>query len=217
MENRGPHQKSFRDPRFRKSVAMGIFSLLLAGCAAALAQRYINQASGNPVGDLVLDNLPNFPWPILLFDFLILGSVFVACSILFVTLANPAYLPFTLKTIALLYFVRAFFVSLTHLKVSPDKIMFDRWGILAKFIYGGNDLFFSGHVALPFVAALIFWKMKFARCYFLSAAAIFALATLFARSHYSIDVFVVPFVGYGVFVIARKLFQKDYLTARLNT
>src|SRR3989338_4217038 len=102
VENRGPHQKSFRDPRFRKSVAMGIFSLLIAGCAAALAQRYINQASGNPVGDLVLDNLPNFPWPILLFDFLILGSVFVACSILFVTLAKPAYLPFTLKTIALL-------------------------------------------------------------------------------------------------------------------
>lgn len=210
MSLKDRYKMLFNDKNFRKSVIVGLISLVFAGFVVGQVQKYINQAPGNPVGDLILDNLPPFPWPELLVNTLIWGSILTAFSILLITLSKPEYLPASLKTIALLYFVRAFFISLTHLKVHAGKIIPDQADTLTQLLYGSNDLFFSGHVALPFVASLIFWKIKPIRYYLLIATLFFAIGTLWAKSHYSIDVFAVPFMGYTIFVIARRLFKKDF-------
>lgn len=202
-------QKAMLDRRFWQSSLWGVLMLTMSGLAVSIAQDYGNRAYGNPVGDLILDNLPPFPWPKLLVNFLIWGSLTLAASVLLITLANIRYFPATAKTIALLYFVRAFFISLTHLKVHSGKIVIDQ-NALTTLLYGSNDLFFSGHTALPFVTALIFWKIKAARYCFLATSALFAAGTLLAKSHYSIDVFVVPFMSYGVYKIAQRLFRKDF-------
>ena len=48
------------------------------------------------------------------------------------------------------------------------------------------------------------------RLVFLLVSCIFAVAVLFAHVHYSIDVFAAPFMAYGMFEIAKRLFPRDF-------
>jgi len=203
--------KLFSDTYFRRAVLIGILVVLIAGVATGFAKQYTNEAIGNPVGDLLLDHLPAFP----LFGFLIWGTLAISFSILAFMLLKPEYLPASLKSVALLYFIRAVFISLTHLKVSPEKVVgVTEYGQLADLLYNGNDLFFSGHVALPFLAALIFWEYKWIRNYLLLAAVAFGVAVLLSRLHYSIDVFAAPFITFAIFSMSQLFFKRDYAYIR---
>jgi membrane-associated phospholipid phosphatase len=73
-----------------------------------------------------------------------------------------------------------------------------------------TGLFFSGHTALPFLVALIFWDNVRARTVLLLLSLVFAIAVLLAHIHYSIDVFAAPFMAYGIYAIAKYLFPRDY-------
>ena len=73
-----------------------------------------------------------------------------------------------------------------------------------------NDLFFSGHVGLPFLVALIFWRYTYLRYYFLLFALIASVTVLLGHLHYSIDVFSAFFITYGIFEIAKRFFKKEY-------
>lgn len=137
------YKKLFKDNYFRQSVLIGTLAVILAGVATSFAKGYVNQAASNPLGDLLLDNLPTLPF----FGFLI-------------------------------------------------------WGMLA--------IAFSIHVALPFLAALIFWNFRWFRFYLLLAVFASASAVILAKSHYSIDVFAAPFITYSIFVISRYFFKKDF-------
>src|SRR3989344_2485830 len=106
------YKKLLRDPYFRNSVLIGLAAALLSGFVTALAKSYADQAIGSPVGDFLLDNLPTLPF----FWFLIWGTLLIAISIAIFAFLNPVYWPAVLKSAALLYFIRAIFISLTHLK-----------------------------------------------------------------------------------------------------
>lgn len=179
-----------------------------------LAQNYANSVPSNSVSDFLLDNLPAFPWPAFLVYFLSWGSLLFALTLLIIVFSKPEYFPATLKTLALLYMVRAFFISVTHLKLYGGPAVLDGYNSLtaslASVIYNSHDLFFSGHTALPFVAALVFWNHRPARYYFLIAAFLFAVGVLWAGAHYSIDVFAAPFMGYAIFSAAKRIFKSDY-------
>lgn len=202
------YKKLFGDGYFRLAILVGIFAVLLAGIATTIAKNYANQASGNPVGDLILDNLPTLP----LFGFLVWGTLGIAFLIFAFALFNPEYLPAALKSVALLYFIRAGFITLTHIKVYPEKMIGAAadYRYLADLLYYGNDLFFSGHVALPFLALLIFWKHRWFRYFLIIAVLASGLGVLLAKSHYSIDVFAAPFITYSIFVISKCFFKKDF-------
>ena len=103
---------------------------------------------------------------------------------------------------------RAAFVIMTHLGPYPDHIVTD----LDTFRYftSGADLFFSGHTAIPFLYALIFWKDQILRYLFFCASFIAAAAVLFGHLHYSIDVFSAYFIVYGVYHIAVHFFRRDH-------
>jgi hypothetical protein len=208
------YKELFRDRRFLFSLFVGIFMVVLAAWLTTLAQDYANSVSSNPVSDFLLDRLPAFPWPAFLVYFLSWGSLVFALTLLLIVSTKPEYFPSTLKTLALLYMVRAFFISVTHLKLYDGPAALDGYNALtaslADVIYNSHDLFFSGHTALPFVAALIFWKHKAARYYFLITAILFATGVLWAGAHYSIDVFAAPFMGYAIFAIAQRIFKSDY-------
>jgi hypothetical protein len=102
---------------------------------------------------------------------------------------------------------------LTHIGVYPNAAMPDPgdfgFGFYRLTTYQGN-LFFSGHTGFPFLMALILWNRKFWRRFFLVATIVFGAAVLLAHVHYSIDVFAAPFIVYGIFTIAARLFPKDY-------
>lgn len=176
--------------------------------ANVYAYAYSLRSTSSHVGDLILDNIP-----VVDLNFIIIEGalIFIVLGVLFV-LANPRYILFTLKTFALFIMTRALFVSLTHVGIYPDHIspglgFFDGIYLYLNFQTG---LFFSGHTGLPFLMALIFWHNKRARYFFLILSLIGAVAVLLGHIHYSIDVFAAPFMAYGIFRIALRLFPKDY-------
>ena len=81
---------------------------------------------------------------------------------------------------------------------------------LAQLLYYGNDLFFSGHVSLPFLSFLIFWRYRGFRFYLFLATLVSAAGVLLSKSHYSIDVFAAPFITFTIFEISKFIFKRDF-------
>ena len=215
MEIRHKDSFSIRDlfgPEYRYSLLAAF--LLLAGAYVAehFANLYELSYSMRPtstyVGDLLLDNLP-----VVNLNFIIIeGALFAIFVGAIFVLLRPRYILFTLKSLALLIVVRALFVSLTHVGIYPGNInpgvgIFDG---LYTYLNFQTGFFFSGHTALPFLMALIFWQERPARIAFLALSFIFAVAVLLAHIHYSIDVCAAPFMAYGILNIAHYLFPRDW-------
>jgi hypothetical protein len=202
----------FRRERFPS--LLGAFALLgvayiVEHFANVYAYDYSLRSTSNPVGDLILDNIPVVGLNFIIVEVALISIVLGA---LFVVFAKPRYVLFTLKAIALFIITRAIFISLTHVGIHPDNIMpgvgvFDSIYLYLNFQTG---LFFSGHTGLTFLMALIFWKEFPVRVVFLSLSVVFAVAVLLAHVHYSIDVLAAPFITYGIYKIARFLFSRDY-------
>ena len=203
--------KGFWGPARKRSLYLGIILLILAIVIQITLGHYSERhAVGAPyASDLFLDNLP-----VIDLDFMIVGGALGLWVIVWwILCTRPRYLLFGIKVVALYIVCRAFFITLTHLGAyprgivpGPDNIGFSFYQL---FTFQGN-YFFSGHTGFPFLAALIFWNNKQLRWFFLFATCIFALTVLFAHVHYSIDVFAAPFIVYGTYVIASKLFPDDY-------
>ena len=211
-----PQRDSFRirdvfGPEYRYSFITACLLLGLSYVAEHFANlyelSYSLRPTSTPVGDLLLDNLP-----VVNLNFIIVEGALLAilAGTVFVLL-RPRYILFTLKSLALLIIVRALFVSLTHVGIYPGNIdpgvgIFDGIYTYLNFQTG---FFFSGHTALPFLMALIFWQERPARIAFLSLSCIFGVAVLLAHIHYSIDVLAAPFMAYGIFNSAHYLFPRD--------
>jgi membrane-associated phospholipid phosphatase len=80
----------------------------------------------------------------------------------------------------------------------PFVQLFGKGEILTK------DLFFSGHTATLFLLFLL-TKNKILKVIFLVSTVTVGIAVLLQHVHYSIDVFVAPFVAYGAFRIITSL------------
>lgn len=196
-----------------------LYSLLMALCMLGFAYvfehfanlyafTYSERPTSSFVGDIVLDNLPTVDLNIIIIEGAFLSIVL---GILYV-LSKPRHILFALKTLALFIIVRALFISLTHVGVYPTHIdpglgFFDGMYSYLNFQLG---FFFSGHTGLPFLMALIFWDHRTARLVFLSMSLVFGVAVLLAHIHYSIDVLAAPFMAYGIFGVAKRLFPRDY-------
>lgn len=155
--------------------------------------------------DLLLDILPSMS----LDNILVWGLQLLLVFIAVVHYVYPEYIPFSCKTVGLLFFIRSFFVVLTPLGIRPDQVVMSPEGIFASLAYSSNDFFFSGHVSLPFMLGLIFWQKPWVRNGFFGVAMVFAAGVLLAHTHYSIDVFVVPLVAPTILTLSRYLFGKE--------
>jgi membrane-associated phospholipid phosphatase len=129
---------------------------------------------------------------------------------------RPDLFPFYLKVFGLVYITRSVFICLTHLG-PPEGFMipifaseYKMW--LIKDLLHTNDLFFSGHVAYPFMGALLVRKLNgFLFYLFLFFSAVMAVTVLSMRIHYSIDVASAFFIVYGIYSFAVYVFgKKDF-------
>jgi hypothetical protein len=202
--------KGFWPVERKRSMYLGLLLLFLALLVQVSAGHYSARRAltASPVGDIFLDNLP-----VLDLDFVIVQGAIIAVAIGIMLFAkHPRYAIFGVKAIALFIIVRAFFVDLTHVGIYP-RTMFDVGGMGAGIYntinFSGN-FFFSGHTGLPFLLALIFWREKIWRYFFLGVSVFFGMSVLLAHVHYSIDVFAAPFITYSILHIAEKLFPRDY-------
>ncbi len=204
------HNPQFWTPARRRSLYLSFVLIVLAIVVQVAAGRYSAAQArlAPPESDLFLNNLPIVDLGFLLVGGAILFWIFS----LWLFSLRPRYLPLGIKALALLIIFRAFFMNLTREGIYPGGFVptSENYGFsLYHLVTFQGNLFFSGHTAFPFLMALIFWNERFWRRFFLAATVFFGAAVLLAHVHYSIDVFAAPFIVYGIFRIAEKLFPRD--------
>jgi len=126
---------------------------------------------------------------------------------------DPNKIMFALQTYSLMVLFRGIAMYLTPFN-APDSILvlndpfvqfFGKGDILTK------DLFFSGHTGTLFLLFLLADNKKF-KAVFLAATILVGLAVLLQHVHYSIDVFVAPFIAYGSYRIVKNFHSRETKT-----
>lgn len=198
------YKESWFDRHFRFSVPMGIALFTLSIVANFYAGVYATEKASNAVTDIILSNTPVYRVE----DFFVWGVVALVTVIVALLAWHPKRIPFALHALSLFYFIRSAFVSMTHLNSFPGHVTLDVTGVVAK-MFGGADLFFSGHTGAPFLMALMFWPYPRLRYLFLAWSVFFGTVVLLGHLHYTIDVFSAFFITYGIYHIALWLFPKE--------
>lgn len=182
----------------------GLLLLIFSLFINFYATKYASRLMSNSVSDIVLSNIRVFDVDGL---FIYGGIIFWAFTFL-LTLSKPITIPFITKSVALFVLTRSVFISLTHIASFPSHLIIEPSRFFGLFSYYG-DLFFSGHVGLPFLMALIFWHNEYLRILFILTSIFCGLVVLLGHIHYSIDVLGAFFITYTIYHIAVKIFKKD--------
>ncbi len=185
---------------------------LFSGSVMLIAALYVNfyasiyatTSASNSVTDIILSNVRVYDVDTLF----IYGTLIFWYFFSFLCFIYPQRVPYLFKSISLFVLIRAVFISLTHIAPFATTVVITPVAIVNKFTFGA-DLFFSGHTGLPFLLALIFWKHKTLRVFFLFSSVFFAIVVLLGHIHYSIDVFAAFFITYTIHKLTTVLFKKD--------
>ncbi|MES2314990.1 MAG: phosphatase PAP2-related protein [Patescibacteria group bacterium] len=207
---------TFSDKSYRRSLISSIILLIVALIINYHAALYAFERASGAVADIVLSNIPVFD-----VDWLfVYGPIVFGLWITFLCLLNPKTLPFTLKSVAIFVIIRSVFITLTHIGPFPDHNIIDGGSaVLLRalsdnpnffLLSTGADLFFSGHTGLPFLMGLVFWKHNLTRTFCIATSIFFGIIVLLGHLHYSIDVASAFFITYTIYIIAKKIFKKDY-------
>ncbi len=175
-----------------------------------MASAYATTAASNAVTDLILDHVPVYDVD----GYFVYGAVALIAFILLLLVVRPKRIAFTLYSLALFYFIRAGFITLTHIGPYPVHTAIEftsSIGIFLSKIFFGDDLFFSGHTGAPFLMALVFWREPLLRYIFLAWSVFLASVVLLGHIHYSIDVASAFFITFTIYHIAMWLFPKEYV------
>ncbi len=192
------------DKNFLISFFSSLLFLIIALIINFIAGTYAQESVSNPVTDIILSNTRVYD-----LDFIFIYGTYVFwIFFIYISIAKPQRLPFTLKSIALFTIIRALFISMTHINQFPNHLLLDPNSFINYFTFGG-DLFFSGHTGIPFLLALIYWESKHMRYMFITISIIFAITVLLSHLHYTIDVFSAFFITYTIYHIAIYFFKKD--------
>lgn len=178
-----------------------IFSLFLLAVSAAITYNagvYVTEKGEAIASDFILDNFGPYDWNFL-FTYVWLGLV--GLMVLYPVFFQVGAVHRMLGQFSFLMIIRSAFISLTHLKTPFDAMSHGFPGALSFFEFQ-NDLFFSGHTAVPFLAFLVFKGHKI-RWFFLAGSLLMATTVLAMHEHYSIDVFGAYFITYGCYKLAQ--------------
>ncbi|HRY52422.1 MAG TPA: phosphatase PAP2-related protein [Candidatus Portnoybacteria bacterium] len=198
----------FSDKRYIVSSVWGIIFLGASFFINYFAGLYATRLASNAVTDFFLNILPVFD----IDGFFVYGAIVLLVLIIALIVRQPEFFPFVAKAVALFVLVRSLFMAVTHLGLIPEGIPLPADNLIRWVTFGG-DLFFSGHVGMPFLIALIFWRDRIVRYIFISISVIFGVVVLLGHFHYSIDVFAAYFITYGVADMAKLFFAKDWAFA----
>lgn len=194
------------DKDYRISFLIGWIWMFAALYVNMMISTYNDTFVTSGVGDLILDNIPTID----LNFFYTVGIYVIIVSLLAYTAFHPAIVPFGLKTFAIFILVRSFFIVLTH--IGPPEGYFALAGpdydshVMQKFFYL-NDLFFSAHTGIPFLAFL-YLRGHLIRYFYLIASFVMGATVLLMHVHYSIDVFGAYFITYSIYHLSDSVFNK---------
>lgn len=191
----------FRNKQYLESFVVSLLFLVGSLIMNFYAGTYAQESQSSPVTDIILSNTRVYDVD----GIFVYGGLILIAFIILTIVAKPQRLPFIVKTIALFYIIRSFFISLTHIAVFPTHTAIDPIRFINDFTFSG-DLFFSGHTGLPYLMGLIFWENKILRYIFIATSILMGTVVLLAHIHYTIDVFSAFFITYSIFHIAKKIF-----------
>lgn len=207
-------ERTLKARGFLHSLAIGGVAFFLSLLSVYYSAYYATINASNSVTDIILSNTRVYHVE----GFFVYGALMaVAFSVMIVLTLKLKAAPFALKTAALFLFIRSVFVSLTHISPYPyHATLSDSFlssSNLALMFFTGDDLFFSGHVGLTYLMALIFWRTPLLRYIYLALSVMFAVVVLLGHLHYSIDVFAAYFITYTIYTMASRWFKHDFARA----
>ncbi len=189
----------------RTYLLISILFFSFAGVMNYFSGKYVDNIYLSP--DLILDNIPVFN----------IGAYFVwgifitiGFFLLYPLLFRFEMFCYSFNQLSFLVIIRNIFIVLTPLqyRLEAAAVTFP-WPINSWNF--DNDLFFSGHVAIPFLGFLIFKDSK-VRYVFLGLTFLMALVTILTHRHYSIDIFAAPFIAYSCYKLFDFILIKTKLT-----
>ncbi len=203
--------------KFLKTFNIKLFVLLLIIYTItfyfffSLSDYLILHSNNQPVGDIILSNITAVNMSFL-FVFGYFIPQFLLLFYLFIKKNFNTFFYFYFLT-AIVFFIRLCFNIMTHMHIPQDAIQSTYFPNL----FLENDLFFSGHVAIPFLYFLIFKKLKqkYFSIIFLIITVLMAITVLLMKVHYTIDVMSAPFITFGLFYIT-DLFLKKILKLNIK-
>jgi hypothetical protein len=179
--------------KYRVMILISLFLFALANIITYLASMHVDTIKAVAVPDLILDNIPTLN---LNFIFVYGFYAMIILIIFYVVFFHMKDAHKIILQFSLLMIIRSFFMVLTHLSVPLDAQIVTGVPTFLKGFYFVNDLFFSGHTSVPFLAFLLFRREKMG-ILFLGISILMAITVLFMHVHYSIDVFAAFFITYG--------------------
>ena len=195
----------YTNKKFLVRVSTAIVLFLISLIVNFYAGTFATARASNAVNDLVLNNIPVFNVDL----FFVYGPLVVWFFVAWFCLIKPQRIPFVFKSLALFVLTRSLFITLTHIGPFPDHAIIDYSSDFIKRFSFGGDLFFSAHTGLPFLMALVFWRHRRLRLFFISASIFFGVIVLLGHLHYSIDVLSAFFITYSIYHLALYLFKED--------
>ena len=191
-----------------------VLGFIQASCLLAFALivnfyavRYATTNAGPPVPDIILSFFNKVDTSFIDYQL----ALYIQYGFFILIVVYPRYALLFMRSLSILILVRSFFINLTNLGI-PEGVV-----PTVSFFTQGGDLFFSGHTALPFLAALVFWDMKFVRYLGFALSIFMGISVLLGHYHYSIDVFAAPFITYGVFKFTEKFFNKNVIPCHYDS
>ncbi|MDE2489544.1 MAG: phosphatase PAP2 family protein [Elusimicrobia bacterium] len=196
------------------------FAAALAGLAVALALNFWlgrlasrNGARAHTSPDLLLSLLPIIDLRALF----IYGFALFLVALIVIGLARERHrLAHIVWLYAILISLRSIFIILTPMHEPAGALpmvgdpLFDAVG---RYLTFRNDLFFSSHTSLPFLAYLTY-SDRWSRRLFLAFSLTMAMTVLLTRQHYSIDVFAAFFITYAIYRWERRWMRAPYRRLR---
>jgi hypothetical protein len=164
---------------------------------------YVTSRSAVQVSDLILDRLPPVD---LSFLFTYGYMALIVGMFLYPICRRVRLLHVVALQFSLLLILRSVFMIFTHLSTPAGAIAVHFPGFFSR-LYFDNDMFFSGHTAMPFLGFYVFRHSRL-RYVYLVGSLVMGIVVLAMHLHYSIDVFAAFFMTYGSYQIGNAALRK---------
>jgi hypothetical protein len=203
------YKKGFRDwvREFLQNwrlIGISLVLVVLASYVDYCSGVYVTRTGGVDVPDLILNRIKD---PIDLSIVFVYGYMGIIVALFSYPLVfHIRTLHKVISQFSLLVTLRSVFIVLTHLETPPDAIHVSFPWIIGKLSFE-NDMFFSGHTAIPFLGFLLF-RHSWIRYLFLAGSFIMGTTVLLMHLHYSIDVFGAFFMAYCSYRMGNAAIEK---------
>ncbi|MCX7954303.1 MAG: sphingomyelin synthase family protein [Bacteroidales bacterium] len=178
-----------------------IFATELLTVLKALS--FVEMRKGAQLDDPILKLIPSYDVSKILFFLTYTGSI----AGIMLAIKTPDTFILTLITYAILLSLRFICMYLTPLDPPLNIIPLRDWVLELTFYQGEpnlKDLFFSGHTATMVMFYIIFKHSKL-NYFFLIYSILIAVLLLIQHAHYTIDVFIAPFMAFVSYTLSKKI------------